>query len=248
VAVLRDCKAAEVKRLLGHDFQVEETDRGTVQVSTEGISGHAARPEHTINALWKLAAALIDAGLLDRENQQALAFVADSFGDYYGEGLNIGFEDPQSGKTTHVGSTARTTPEGLLDIGINVRYAISSPQDELIRRLSGKAAVYGYELRDIHNDPPYYIPSDDTLVTKLTSIVNQTLGTTLAPFVMGGGTHARKLPRALGFGPGRQDLPPPFGPNAGGAHQVNEAFSIRQGTEAIEIYVRSVLALDVLIP
>jgi succinyl-diaminopimelate desuccinylase len=247
-AVIKAYEAAEVKKRLGEDFQVEETDRGTVHISARGISGHAARPEHTVNALQKLAAALIGAGLVDQENRRVLAFVADSFGDYYGGGLQIDFEDTVSGKTTHVGSTARVTADGLLDIGINVRYAISAPQDELIQRLSRKAGAYGYELRDIHNDPPYYIPPDDTLAVKLTSIVNQTLGTSLTPFVMGGGTHARKLPRALGFGAGRQDLPPPFGPNAGGAHQVNEAFSMRHGTEAIEIYVQALLTLDEIIP
>jgi succinyl-diaminopimelate desuccinylase len=79
----------------------------------------------------------------------------------------------------------------------------------------------------------------------LNRIANEALGTRAEPYVMGGGTYARKLPRALGFGPGRDaELPPSLGLRGGGAHQANEAQSIQFLFDALKVYVRSIIALE----
>ncbi|AEF86802.1 Xaa-His dipeptidase [Treponema primitia ZAS-2] len=249
---LRGIGAEEARAVLGSDFTVEALEGSgqpggaLVRISARGISGHAAFPENSVNALQKLAAGILKANLAQGDAVPALTFVADSFADYYGEGLNIAFEDELSGKTTHVGSTGATR-EGKLIIGINVRYAITSPQEELVERLRQRGAAYGYTLEKIHNRPPCYTPADDPLVIALNDIANRHLGTDLKPFVMGGGTHARRLPRAVGYGPERRDIPSPFGPLEGKAHQVNEAVSVASLEEAIHIYVQAILKLDELL-
>ncbi|GHV58743.1 hypothetical protein AGMMS49579_26350 [Spirochaetia bacterium] len=206
--------------------------------------GHAAFPEKSVNALQKLAEALLKTSRMDREAVPALCFIADSFKDYYGQGLNIPFEDEVSGKTTHVASTAHTVA-GRLSIGINVRYAVTSPQAELEERLAAKAAAYGYTLAHVKNSPPYCRKGDSPVVKALTSIVNETLGTDMAPYVMGGGTYARKLPCALGFGPGRKtEIPSSLGISGGGAHQANEVQCIQNLIDAIKIYVKAIIALE----
>jgi succinyl-diaminopimelate desuccinylase len=242
-AVITGFTAADVKAKLGREFSVETGKKNTVKIAATGISGHTAYPEGTINALQKLADALVKAKLADSKAKPALAFIADSFRDYYGKGLDIDFKDDVSGKTTHTGSTARTAG-GLLTVGINVRYAISAPLDELAGRVIRRALKYGYTLLNAANNAPRYTPADDPVVQKLNNIVNEELGTDNAPYVMPGGTHARKLPNSLGFGAGRRDLDPPFGPHKGRGHQVDEAADIQQLQDAVRIYVRALLELD----
>ncbi len=59
----------------------------------------------------------------------------------------------------------------------------------------------------------------------------------------GGATHARYIPGALGFGPGRFGLGPlPEG--VGSGHQVNEAQEVVGLKQAVAIYIRAILALD----
>jgi succinyl-diaminopimelate desuccinylase len=242
-ALIGGIPAEDLRALLPQDFSIED-DRGNVKVSVHGISGHAAFPEKSVNALQKLAEALLRTSRMDKEAVPALGFIADSFSDYYGQGLNIPFEDEVSGKTTHVASTAHSMA-GWLSIGINVRYAVTSPQNELENRLAVKAAAYGYTLAHVRNNPPYYRRGDSPVVQILTAIVNETLETDMAPYVMGGGTYARKLPRALGFGPGRHTgIPPSWGISGGGAHQANEVQCIQNLIDAIKIYVKAIIALE----
>jgi succinyl-diaminopimelate desuccinylase len=241
-----------------------------ILVSVKGVGGHAAFPEKSVNALQKLAAGLRAAGLAGPEAGPVLAFIDESFRDYNGAGLNIAFEDEISGKTTHVGSMARSPARstgpgvqngmpggqvsnrnsplpkpGELRIGINVRYAVSSPQKEFEERLREKARAYGLELENLKNNPPYYRRGDGLVVTTLNRIANETLGTDLSPYILGGGTYARKLPRALGFGPGREaPIPPSLGITGGGAHQANEAQCVQFLFNAIKVYVKSIIALE----
>jgi succinyl-diaminopimelate desuccinylase len=245
------------------------TDR--ILVSAGGVGGHAAFPEQSVNALRKLAAGLRAAALAGGEAEAVLAFIDEGFRDYNGAGLNIAFADEISGKTTHVGSLARSLegPDkapnvehniqgeqnthgesrlpgpGELRIGINVRYAVSSPQGEFEGRLRERARAYGFDLRHLNNNPPYHRDPANPVVGTLNRIANETLGTDANPYVMGGGTYARKLPRALGFGPGRKaELPPSLGIKGGGAHQANEAQNIQFLFDALTVYVTAIIALE----
>ena len=63
---------------------------------------------------------------------------------------------------------------------------------------------------------------------------------------MGGGTYARKIPNAVGFGPGQSmdqsalELPP----GHGNCHGADEAQSISALKEAVRIYVRALIKLS----
>lgn len=60
---------------------------------------------------------------------------------------------------------------------------------------------------------------------------------------MGGGTYARKLKNAVGFGPGVPDPAPLYG----GGHQPNEGVRIQLLTNMIEIYADALQAIDRLV-
>jgi succinyl-diaminopimelate desuccinylase len=239
-ALLSGTGLEEARAALPAGTELEEKD-GLLRVQVRGKGGHAAAPENSVNALQRLAALLLDSGLVQGEGRGALGFIAESFADFNGGGLNIPFEDAESGKTTHTGSVARSAG-GKLRITTDIRYAISSPREELAPRLRQKAAAYGYTLENFDDSPPYFIKKDDPVVRELHAIACKVLGLEGEPFVMGGGTYARKLPRALGYGPGGKSPANPFG----GAHQPDEALWLEGLFGAIRVYVRAALAMDAL--
>ena len=68
------------------------------------------------------------------------------------------------------------------------------------------------------------------------------------PYVMGGGTYARKIPNAVGFGPGlefdRKETGLPMG--HGNCHSADEVQSVSNLKTAVKIYVKALQKLDAL--
>ncbi|GIO86137.1 peptidase M20 [Paenibacillus faecis] len=241
-AVIQGFPALEVQAALGDDFAVTESADGLL-VRTEGIGGHAAFPEGTINPIPKLARALLECGLLTGKARTAAAFIASAFADYYGHGLHVDAEDEVSGKATHTTGLVRLT-EGKLVVNVNLRYPVSANAQTLIDRMREKGAAYGYSLANIEDNPPFYIPETDPIVRSLADLANQRLKTDLPTYVMGGATHARKLPHAVSFGPSRSDIGNPFPAGRGKPHQPDEALRLQDIWDSIKIYIHAVLLLD----
>ena len=64
---------------------------------------------------------------------------------------------------------------------------------------------------------------------------------------MGGGTYARKLPRAFAYGPGfpgEEKNPPMVQPGHGGAHGPDEALSLESLFRAAEIIAVGIAGLE----
>ena len=67
------------------------------------------------------------------------------------------------------------------------------------------------------------------------------------PYVMGGGTYARKLPRAFAFGPsmpGDSKEHSMFPAGHGGGHEPDECLKLSSLFEAMKIYCMGLIALD----
>ena len=80
---------------------------GSVKVYVHGIPAHAAFPEGSESAEVKMAGLLKKSGVLDEDAANLMDAICEMFGDYYGAGLNIPFEDEGSGKLTHVGGMCK---------------------------------------------------------------------------------------------------------------------------------------------
>jgi succinyl-diaminopimelate desuccinylase len=84
------------------------------------------------------------------------------------------------------------------------------------------------------------------VVTKLTDTFNRFSGLDKKAYLMGGGTYARKLPNAVGFGMG--GLPKPetdlFPEGHGGAHQKDEALYLPNLKKAMALFAMGLLAAD----
>lgn len=241
-AVLSGVNLADAQKALeGYDNISAAADGGNVKVVAIGTAAHAAFPEGSVNAIWTLAKALSEQKLVTGPALEAMSFITAAFVDNYGTGLGMDFEDDISGKTTCVGGVVFM--EGsLLTQDINVRYAIKTDVDAMKANLEKKLAENGFALGMFDDNKPTYMPADHPAIQSMDATVAEFYGDKFKPFVMGGGTYARKIPNAVGWGPGTS-APSPFG----GGHQPDEGVNIEELLTAIRLYVLGLTRLDKLV-
>ena len=83
----------------------------------------------------------------------------------------------------------------------------------------------------------------------MTDVFNEITGLDTQPYVMGGGTYARKIPNAIAYGlggvPKRPDTPVlTLEPGHGGAHQPNEILDLLNQLDAAKVFTMAVLMLN----
>lgn len=233
-------------RLESLGAQVDRLSDGKHRVTVSGIAAHAAFPEGSESAEVKLARILSHSGVLDQEADALMKAICILFGDYYGAGLGVPFEDAASGKLTHIGGLA-SYEQGVFRQNINIRYNVCVDYESMITTINQVLARYGFVVKGAHNSPPFYIDKDDPIVEKLVEICNSHLDANLEPYVMGGGTYSRKLKNAVGFGPAIPSGTRRFFPGRGLPHQPDEYVEVEDLKKAFVIYVEALQALDELV-
>lgn len=93
-----------------------------------------------------------------------------------------------------------------------------------------------------------YYPKEKEVIRRLSTCFQRTTQLDWEPQIFNAGTHARKLPNAVAYGPGcLNGLVPecePLPEGHGGAHQPDEAQSIDALCLALKIYILAVLEID----
>lgn len=216
--------------------------QGEITVSATGLGAHAAYPQGGDNAIRKLCRFLAGAQVLDKADRETCAFVAGTLEDCYGTGLGIAWEDAPSGKLTAISGVAKTR-EGCLVVYYNIRYPVTH-KGELVKEGLEKTFVpAGWQLTVTSDSAPMYLPADDPKVRELSRVYAEVTGKDATPYVMGGGTYARHIQNAVGFGMESEiDTGLPAG--HGGVHEPDEAVKIDDLVEAIKIYTLSILEVD----
>lgn len=231
---------------LPDEYKVEETC-DTLTVRAFGISRHSAGPQGGVNAVGKLTRILAASGLFCGAEKAGLDYLTAINDDYLGTALGIAREDEVSGILTCVGSML-SFPDGKARLGINIRYPVSADSDEMVRLMDGKASAGGCTFVMGTDNRPNYYDKNRPAVGILTGVFNEFTGLEKEPYVMGGGTYARKLPNAFAYGPGGIPTDPVpedfFLPGHGGAHAPDEALNLESLFGALKVYARAVLALD----
>lgn len=208
----------------------------------EGVSTHAAFPEGSVNAFVYLLKTLEEDESLKTATRAAFRFLVEALEEWDGRGLGVALHDAFLGDTTVVPVSAQYR-EGVLRVALDLRYPSIVGDDWVIRKLSRAFEDSGFEVIVADSSPGRFDDPHDAKVEMLTRIVNEELDTDMEPYAMGGAIHARWIPGALGFGPGRrgnQAIPAGFG----AAHEMNEAVRIADLGQSIMVYVRAILALD----
>ena len=125
-------------------------------------------------------------------------------------------------------------------MNINVRYAIQADRQAQLGNLESSCAAAGFAVEDLSDSAPRYMSADEEPAAGLLRLYREMTGDQSAPIIMGGGTHARKFPNALPYGPGHWGESGKFG----GAHSVDEAVCLEHLTQALPIYVAALMQLD----
>lgn len=137
--------------------------------------------------------------------------------------------------------------DGILYQNINVRYNILADHEQLMERIRKTLEEKEFSVKIEKDSKPVYTDPDSYLVVTLNKIVADYYKG-LTPFVMGGGTYARKLKNAVGFGPGNPNAEKPFGLSRGGGHQSDECIWLQELQTAMEIYIQAIPVLDKGVP
>lgn len=247
-----DMQPDDVRKALGRldrdlckRIEMEATDNG-VRIRAAGVSGHAAFPQSSVNAIHVLARALTEADLLSGSGRAAIQALSRLTEDAWGLSEGAAYEDEISGKTTLVYSIANLQ-DGWLTVGLDCRFSISYDAAVLREKLEKAWFEMGFEAAGLTVSNPFYIPADDPRVTALQAVYREITGREDPPYTMGGGTYSRVVPNAISFGfgePGiRRDLS--FLPEGhGGAHGRDEVLWMDKIVNGMKIYLAALLALD----
>lgn len=239
-ALLADVDTAALQALaVGKDDVVVAAEAGMTRVTAQGKAAHAAFPWGGDNAIYKLLHFLHDSGVLMGDGAQAVANLAQIFTDDYGTSLGIAFEDKESGKTTCVGSVL-TLQNGVLSLHIDIRYAITQDTQQLLSQLQAACETRSIRLESLSYSAPRYTDPEAPVTKMLMDTVHEFLGEEYKAYTMGGGTHARKFPNALPYGPGNIPIPNPFG----NPHGIDEAVSVEALLLSMGTYAVALKRLD----
>jgi len=190
---------------------------------------------------------LLQTNLLDDKTARFMRAVTALFSDYYGAGVGIPLQDDVSGRLTHVGGMARLSG-GVITQNINIRYPITADREPMKRALQAALEKAGLRVTRVNDSKPCYIPKDTPVIAALTDVCNRVLGTHAEPYVMGGGTYARHLPCAVGYGPGIPgENADAFGIGHGGGHQPDEYVTFHKLRKAFLVYVQAIPIMDALV-
>lgn len=217
-------------------------------VTAQGLSKHVAFPEGSVNAVGLLCSALTACDVLTDKDQKQIAFIAKLCSSFTGEYLDIVCEDAISGPLTCVCSLA-SIQQGRISLTLNIRYPVQADFNTLLCMLRQACEHNGFAVTVLSNSKPNYYPKDSDCVQALMRAYRQVTDSFEEPFVMGGGTYARKIPNAVAFGPGMPadtaclDLPE----GHGACHTPDEAQSVSNLLKALKIYVLALLELDAIL-
>ncbi|MCC8059504.1 MAG: Sapep family Mn(2+)-dependent dipeptidase [Clostridiales bacterium] len=185
---------------------------GRMTIEAKGLSKHAAHAEGSENAIYRLFAAvsgkepscgrlcefLIES--LGRKNIELLGMFADISAGIYGSGLGISMRDDISGSLTAVASLV-SLKNRVCSLTFNVRYPISLKDDRyLLDRIRETVGKYDMEIVSFSGKAPGYFPKEHPMVQSLMDTYNEFMNRDDEPFTMAGGTYARMLPGAFGYG------------------------------------------------
>ncbi|MFF2017073.1 Sapep family Mn(2+)-dependent dipeptidase [Paenibacillus sp. NPDC058177] len=234
-----EAAVAKLNHLPSH-IQYSQTEE-EITLFAVGKSGHAAFPEGTSNAIAVLLEPLLQCAWFENSTHKQLENIYDICSHYDGKALGIHCEDKLSGALTCVGTLLQGR-DGRLALELNIRYPIHQSSEVLLQQLQES----GFTLTNIHDSEPSYYDPDTPEVKRLMEVYQAVTGEQGEPFVMGGGTYARKLPHAVGFGPG---LPTDFSslnlpPGHGQIHGPDEVQSIPNLITALKIYIVALLELN----
>lgn len=212
----------------------------SLEITTQGVSAHGAKPEQGENAISIMMDFL---GGLNFVNDDASDFV-----DFYnhhigyelnGKSLDCGFSDEPSGDLVlNVGMVELDSKSATLTI--NVRYPVTMDHEDIYEGIMPVINKYNLGVVKEKQQDPIYMPADDPMIETLMDIYKTHTGDENSkPLVIGGGTYARAIKNTVAFGarfPGEPEL----------GHQKDEYISIESLMKMTKIYADAICRLAII--
>lgn len=217
---------------------------GIVTVVSFGKARHTAYPQEGVDAIGQMARALNRSGIVTGRAGRLVADIGRFTEDFFGTGLGIACEDEMSGRLTSVLTVIRVR-RGKLWAKFGICHPVSADIPHMQETVQTTLRNAGWSCLSMAGRAPTYVPVSP-LLRQLNDIANEVHGTDDPPYIMAGGTYARKLPNAIAFGMGTpsKNTPPPFPVGQGRAHQPNESVYVPRMKKGMKIYVKALLAVD----
>lgn len=240
------CLKGESPVVFSSEWASVKAADGKARIQGRGLSKHSAFPEGGVNAIHQAMDTALQTGLLSESDAKVIAFMKRVNDDFYGTALHIDGSDEVSGKTTCVGTMASLKEDGRAVLHLNIRYCITADSAQLMANIAAACETNGCALELVRDSKPNYFPRESPVVDALTNVYRELVGEDRQPYVMGGGTYARKLKNALGFGMGGLEREPTnlFAVAHGGAHQPDEGLHLANLKKALLIFGMGILEAD----
>ena len=216
-------------------------------LTAHGISRHAMSPDGAISPLGLLARVLLSCSSLSETDRSALEFLQDACSDFQGTALGLACADEESGPLICAATMLRLEPDRRLTFEASAKFPVSMRCVQLEPLVREACAARGCSVNILRAGNPNYYNRDHPAVQRLTEVYNRVMGTAEKPFIMSGGTYARKIPRAVAFGTGMPVEPLPlsvFPKGHGDFHQPDEALDLTRQLRSMEIYALGLAAID----
>lgn len=208
---------------------------GLARVRAHGVSGHAAMPDGSVNAIDILASYLLDNNLCDADEREWLEFVRHITAVTDGTGLGLACEDADFGALTCVGGMATTAGDRFTQT-IDVRFPTSTNLPELHAKVEALASQIGASVQTINEVEPLLVSPESPEVKALGAAYEQVTGCEARLFTMGGGTYAHHFPTGVSFGAMDEGRFPPQ-PGVGGMHAADEGVQEECLRQALLVYI-----------
>lgn len=212
-------------------------------ITADGKSAHAASPNQGENAIIKLSEFLLKHNMLTEIDQPVFRFLSEALSDPYGSFFDLSMEDSYSGALT-ITVAYLEYKEHFIYLTLDLRYPVSSSADQIEEQIRKQSSSFGWDVIHTEHSPALFQDPNSPVIHSLTAICQEVYQKKFTPYCMSGGTYARKLPRAVGYGPGLFFQQKPCKSGHGKGHQPDECVCIENLLNGVEIYVRALLMLD----
>ena len=170
---------------LNYEIDIYKIDSENIKLTSHGIQAHGAHPDLGINAISRLIIALDEIFKQYKINIELFDFFNKFINtEYYGESLNINFEDESGKLTLNVGNFSLQNK--ILLIGMNIRVPINKPIVDVGNKFLKSLSNYINVDFDTPNYLPHlYVPKNNYLVQTLCKIYNEETNSNLEPIAIG---------------------------------------------------------------
>ncbi len=212
-------------------------------LTAAGFPSSASMPQRGRNAVGLLTSSLAGCESFSAEDRELMARCAALSSAWDGKVPGVVQSDAVSGPLTCV-CVRLEGGGGELRLDFDLRYPITCDGEAIIQTLEAFSQAEGWSFAVTSISPPLNVPRDDPTALLLCRCWEEVSGQRGEPFTIGGGTYARKLRRALGFGPDDGGMCPFLPEGHGGIHTPDEARSLQTIRNAVLAYIHALHALD----